>query len=117
MRLYEMAKTQFSDDLANILRVMQGHANSQHTQSVVTWSAINNMIKSSGYAEVNQDMMDKVKDIVDPDGSLIHAIDERGITLATDISSPDEPTPVNTTDRSGKSVDQMSHNVVSREFK
>ena len=116
MRLFEVAGNQCQDDLANVLKVMQGRANSKQTQSVVPWPAINNMMSAQGYAEINQDMMTKVKDQVDPKGDLIQDITPQGIVLKTEVSTPEEPTASSKDSTAGKSVDQMAHNVVSKGF-
>ena len=113
MRLFEVAGNQFQDDLAEILRVMQGRANSAQTQSVIPWSAVNNMLSAHGYANINQDMLDKVKDKIDPNGELIQSSNEQGIVLKTDVASPDEETPISGKPQA-KSVDQMAHNAVSK---
>lgn len=113
MRLFEVAGNQFQDDLAEILRVMQGRANSAQTQSVIPWSAVNNMLAAHGYANINQQMLDKVKDKIDPKGELIQNSNEQGIVLKTDVASPDEETPIGGKPQ-GKSVDQMAHNAVSK---
>lgn len=112
MRLFEVAGSQFQDDLANVLKVMQGRANNQQTQSVIPWQAINNMLNSQGYANINQDMLDKIKDKVDPKDQLIQSFDEKGIVLKTQVASPEEPKPIGG-NAGAKSVDQMAHNAVS----
>ena len=112
MRLFEVAGNQFQDDLSNILKVMQGRANSAHTTSVIPWSAVNNMLAAQGYANINNQMLDKIKDKIDPNGDLIQNYDDKGITLKTDMSAPDDETPVGGMPEP-KSVDQMAHNAVS----
>lgn len=113
MRLFEVAGNQFQDDLVNVLKVMQGRANSQRTTSVIPWAAINNMMRAQGYADINQQMLDKIKDKIDPNDDLIQNYDENGITLKTDVSAPEEPAPVGGMPEP-KSVDQMAHNAVSQ---
>jgi hypothetical protein len=112
MRLFEVAGNQFEDDLAEILRVMQGRADAKHTTSTVPWSAVNNMMSAHGYANVNQNMMVKIKDKIDKDGELIQNITPQGIVLKTKVSPPEEPTPIGG-QATPKSVDQMAHNAVS----
>ena len=63
MRLFEVAGNQFQDDLANVLKVMQGRANSKNTTSLIPWQAINNMLASQGYTNFTHDMIDKIKEI------------------------------------------------------
>lgn len=111
MRLFEVAGNQFEDDLAEILRVMQGRANTKRTTSIIPWSAINNMMAAHGYANVNQDMMVKIKDKIDKDGELIQNINPQGIVLKTKVGAPDKDAPIGKPE--GKSVDQMAHNAVS----
>ena len=115
MRLFEVAGNQFQDDLANVLKVMQGRANSERTTSIIPWSAINNMMRAQGYAEINLDMLDKIKDKIDPNGELIQNADENGVTLKTDVGAPEEPAPVGGMPEP-KSVDQMAHNAVSKDL-
>lgn len=106
MRLFEVAGNQFQDDLANVLKVMQGRADNKQTTSKVLWSDINNRLQ--GYGEVNQAMMDKVKDTIDPDGNLIQDIAPDGIILKTQVASPEQPTGMQPAN-AGKSVDSMAH--------
>ena len=106
MRLFEVAGNQFQDDLANVLKVMQGQANNKKTTSVVLWADINNRL--NGYGQVNQDMMDKVKDQVDPEGNLIQAVTPEGIVLKTIIASPEQPEQIAQTG-AAPSVDSMAH--------
>lgn len=113
MRLFEVAHNRFQDDLLNILNVMQGRANAEHTPSVIPWSAINNMLKPLGYAEVNNDMLSKIKDQIDPHNEIIQDINERGIVLKTEVGTPEEPKSIGGIPEP-KSVDQMAHNVVSK---
>lgn len=116
MRLYEVAGNQFQDDLAEILRVLQGRADSQKTSSVVPWSAINNMLSSKGYANVNQDMLAKVKDKIDKDGQLIQNVTPGGIVLKTKVATPEEPKPVGG-QSAPKSVDQMARSAAKDTLK
>lgn len=115
MRLFEVAGSQFQDDLVNVLKVMQGRANAKNTTSVIPWSAINNMMRAQGYAEVTYDMFDKIKDKIDLNGDLIQNYDENSVTLKTDVATPEEPKPVGGTPEP-KSVDQMAHNAVSKDL-
>lgn len=115
MRLFEVAGNQFQDDLVEILRVMQGRADSKGTTSIVPWPAINNMMSSKGYAEINSDMLDKIKDKIDPNGELIQNFDEKGIVLKTKVGTPEEPKPVGGMPEP-KSVDQMARNAASKEL-
>ena len=107
MRLFEVAGNQFQDDLANVLKVMQGRANSKSTTSMIPWQAINNMLSSQGYANINHQMLDKIKDKIDPNDELIQNYDDKGITLKTKVASPEEPKPVGG-QATPKSVDQMA---------
>ena len=115
MRLFEVVGNQFQDDLAEILRVLQGRANTKHTQAVLSWSAINNMMRAHGYAEINQDIVNKIKDQIDKSGDLIQNVDETGIVLKTDIASPDKEKPVGGMPQP-KSVDQMAHHAVKKDL-
>lgn len=116
MRLFEVAGNQFQDDLANVLRVMQGRANSKSTTSLVPWQAINNMLSAQGYASITHDMIDKIKDKIDPNDDLIQNYDEKGITLKTKVASPEEPKPVGG-QSAPKSIDQMARNAAKDTLK
>ena len=114
MRLFEVAGNQFQDDLANVLKVMQGQANNKRTTSVVLWADINNRLH--GYGEVNQDMMDKVKDQVDPEGNLIQAVTPEGLVLKTKVASPEQPTQMQQPG-AAPSVDSMAHSAAQDSIK
>lgn len=113
MRLFEVAGNQFQDDLVNVLKVMQGHADAKRTQSVVSWPALNNMLSADGYSGINAEMIEKIRDQIDPSEELIQDINEKGIVLKTKISTPEEPKPIGGIPEP-KSVDQMAHNVVAK---
>jgi len=117
MRLFEIAGNRFEDDLANILRVMQGRANNpgsgqRPTTSKVLWSDINNRLQ--GYGAIDSDMMNRIKDKIDPNGQLIADVLPDGILLKTSIESPEKSQPIDIP--RAKTVDQMAHRVVSKEF-
>lgn len=114
MRLFELAGSRFQDDLVNLLTVMQGRANSKKTQSVIPWPALNNMLKMQGYGEINQDVISKIQDQIDPNGDLIQNVTDSGIVLKTDKEAPEEPTSIDMP--KAKSIDQMASNVVKKEF-
>jgi hypothetical protein len=116
MRLFEVAGNQFQDDLANVLKVMQGRANSKNTTSMIPWQAINNMLASQGYANINHNMIDKIKDKIDPKDELIQNYDDKGITLKTNVASPEEPKPVGG-QSAPKSIDQMARNAAKDSLK
>ena len=113
MRLYEVAGNQFQDDLANMLRTMQGRANDEQTTSVVSWPAINNLMISFGYGNISKDMLDKVKSQIDPTGDLIQDVTDNGIVLKTEVSSPDDTQPADSMTNS-KTVDKMAHNAATK---
>lgn len=117
MKLFEVAGSQFQDDLANVLKVMQGRANTKHTTSVIPWPAINNMMNAQGYAEITQDMMTKVKDKVDPKGELIQDVTPQGIVIKTQVSTPEEPAVSSKDSTAGKSIDQMASNAAKDALK
>jgi hypothetical protein len=117
MRLFEVAGSQFQDDLANVLKVMQGRADTKRTTSIVPWPAINNMLRSQGYGEITQDIMAKVKNQVDPKGELIQDVTPQGIVLKTQVSTPEEPAVSSKDSTAGKSIDQMASNAASAALK
>jgi hypothetical protein len=112
MRLFEVAGNQFQDDLANILKVLQGRANTKQAPSTVSWTVLNGMLSSQGYGEVNQDIVTKIKDKIGDD--VIQDVTPEGIVLKTDVGTPEQDPSVSSNPRSGKSIDQMAHNVVSK---
>lgn len=109
MRLFEIAGTKFTDDLANLLQVMQGRANSQQTQSLITWPALDHLLMTYGHGGVNKEIMDKVKDQIDPSGELIQDITDKGIVLKTDEATPSAVTDAGYNPKH-KSVDRMASN-------
>lgn len=114
MRLFEIAGSDFQDDLVNLLTVMQGRADSKGTQSIIPWPAINNMLRMQGYGEIGQDMISKIQDQIDPNGDLIQDVNDKGIVLKTQVETPEEPTSIDMP--KAKSIDQMASNVVRKEF-
>ena len=114
MRLFEVAGNQFQDDLANVLRVMQGQADNKQTTSKVLWADINNRLP--GYGEVNQDMMAKVKSQIDPDSALIQDIVPDGIILKTKVENPEQADAM-AVPTGGKSVDSMAHSAAQDSLK
>jgi hypothetical protein len=117
MRLYELAGSMFQDDLLNILKVMQGRAISKHSESVISWTAINNLLMPRGHGRISKEILEKIQDQLDPDGSIIQLVDDFGITLNTGESDAPEEEPLEMPGSSAKSVDQMAHNVVQKELK
>jgi hypothetical protein len=105
MKLFEVAGNQFQDDLANVLKVMQGQADSKQTTSLVTWADINNRLQ--GYGEITQDIMAKIKDKIDKDGALIQDIVPEGIVLKTKVENPEQAEPM-AVPTGGKSVAAMA---------
>lgn len=115
MRLFEIAGTKFTDDLANLLQVMQGRANSQQTQSLITWPAIEHLLMTYGHGGITKEILEKVKDQVDPAGELIQDITDKGIVLKTA-----EPTPSDTDaeyNPKHKSVDRMASNAAKNSLR
>ena len=115
MRLNEIAGTRFQDDLANLLKVMQGRANSKKTQSMLTWPALNHMLLSYGHGEVDQEMLDKIKSQIDPSGAIIQDVNEKGVVLKTDENTPEEPT-LAAGLPTARSVDQMASRAASKDL-
>jgi hypothetical protein len=115
MRLFEVAGNKFQDDLANALKVLQGRADTQKTQSVVPWLAVNNMLSNLGYGSIDDKLLAKVKDKIDPKGELIQDVTPAGIVLKTKLETPGSETPIGG-DSSPKSVNQMAHNAVSKDL-
>lgn len=114
MKLFEVAGNQFQDDLANVLKVMQGQADSKQTTSLVTWADINNRLQ--GYGEITQDIMAKIKDKIDKDGALIQDIVPEGIVLKTKVENPEAPNAMDVP-TGGKSVDSMAHSAAQDSLK
>lgn len=114
MRLFEVAGNQFQDDLATVLKVMQGQADNTQTTSIVRWSDINNRLP--GYGDINQDIMTKIKDKIDPDGALIQDIVPEGIVLKTVVATPEQPNSMDVP-TGGKSVDAMASSAAQDSLK
>lgn len=116
MRLFEIAGTKFTDDLANLLKVMQGRANSRQAQSLITWPALNHMLMTYGHGNVNQDMINKIKNQVDPNNLLIQDVTEQGIVLKTEVATPEPVTKPSTMPRP-KSIDRMASRAAAQALK
>lgn len=116
MRLYEFAGTKFTDDLANLLKVMQGNANSKQARSTVTWPALNHLLMTYGHGEVNKDMLEKVKSQVDPGGLLIQDITDSGVVLKTEVATP-EPATMPSSKPAPRSIDQMASRAAAQALK
>ena len=112
MRLFEAAGNHFQDDLRNILTVLQGRANSASQAELIPWGAVNRMLHNQGYADIDVDIIDQIRDQLDPAAELIQSTDPKGIVLKTSNPSP-EPS-VDAPTGGTKSMAQMSHNVVKR---
>lgn len=114
MKLFEVAGNQFQDDLANVLKVMQGQADSKQTTSLVRWSDINNRLQ--GYGEISRAIIDKIKDKIDKDGTLIQDVVPEGIVLKTKVASPEQTDSMDVA-TGGKSVDSMAHSAAQDSLK
>jgi hypothetical protein len=114
MRLFEVAGNQFQDDLANVLKVMQGQADSKQTTSLVRWSDINNRLQ--GYGDIDQDIVNNIKDKIDKDGTLIQDVVPEGIVLKTKVASPEQADAM-AVPTGGKSIDAMAKSAAQDSLK
>lgn len=116
MRLFEIAGTKFTDDLANLLQVMQGRANSQQTQSLITWPALEHLLMTYGHGGITKEILEKVKDQVDPAGELIQDLTDKGIVLKTAEATPTPAADIGYSPKH-KSVDRMASNAAKNSLR
>ena len=111
MRLFEFAN-QAADDVETVLRNLLGRADSFQETAKVDYQTLSNLLNPLGYGEMDYDAFKAIHDAdADRFKDLVSNFDSEGVTLKTKAESPaDAALTPNTS--SGKSVDQMAHNVV-----
>lgn len=116
MRLYEVAD-RFSSDLTTILRNLLGRGNAKYSSQHLTYFALSNLMKNLGYGAVSFEDFSKIYDDHPEIQTLVSDFDQDGITLSTNTDVANSTGPKDMEAPSGgKTVDQMAHNVVSKEY-
>ena len=111
MRLFEVAD-RFVDDLETILRNLVGRGDSKHAPQSLTYPALSNMLSNMGYGGISYDQFARIYDENPSLEPLVQNYNDQGIILGTKEQADKEGGQL---DRpTGKSVDQMAHNVVSK---
>ena len=120
MRLFEFSGDSASDagdDLETVLRNLIGRANTFHEPVTIDYERLSSLLNPMGYGEVNYKLVKAIHD-QDPERfkDLISDFDNEGITLATDAQEEKPEQQMTPNKQAGKSVDQMAHNVVSKDL-
>jgi hypothetical protein len=121
MRLVEFSST-VADDVETVLRNLQGQVNARPEMGApppITYQELSSLLNPLGYGNMNYDAFDAIvkqmkKSSPDTFDELVSNYDENGVTLNTKAENPTAK--LTTTGSSGKSVDQMAHNVVAKEL-
>lgn len=114
MRLFEIAD-RFIDDLTTVLKTIQGRAIKQRMPQSLTYPALSNLLKNLNYGEITFEQFQQIYDQNPVIQSLVSNFNERMIVLNTEEQKPDE-FDAGETGIGAKTVDQMAHNVVSKEY-
>ena len=114
MRLFEVAD-RFVDDLTTILRGLVGRGDAKHAPQQLAYPALSNMLANIGYGTMGFDQFSRVYDENPQVQELVADFDENGIVLGTKDKS-EQGMDQMATGMGAKTVDQMAHNVVSKEF-
>jgi hypothetical protein len=121
MRLLEFSNT-VADDVETVLRNLQGQVDSRPEIGApppITYQELSSLLNPLGYGDMDYRAFDAIvkqikKTSPDTFDELVSNYDETGVTLNTKAENPKAQ--LTTTGSSGKSVDQMAHNVVSKEL-
>lgn len=121
MRLVEFSNT-VADDVETVLRNLQGQVDARPDIGApppISYDELSLLFNPMGYGEMSYRTFDAIanqmkKDDPETFDELISSYDENGVTLNTKAENPKAK--LTPTGSSGKSVDQMAHNVVSKEL-
>ena len=125
MRLYEFANGS-ADDVETLLRNILGQANTDRIPAKIPYVplepggiSLSQLLNPLGYGEIDYNTFDAIAKKMqqdNPEGfeQLVKDYDSEGVTLNTKTEQ-DQPAMTSNTS-SGKSVDQMAHNVVSKDL-
>ena len=119
MRLVEFAGDAVTD-LQTALRNIQGQANTHDMPAEIPWegpNSISQLMNPLGYEKMDLATFQSLQK-QDPEAfnNIVQDANEDGIILKTSAGEA-EPAQQNTPDNArGKSVDQMAHNVVSKDL-
>ena len=113
MRLFEVTD-RFVDDLETVLRDIVGRGDSEHAPQSLSYPALSNLLKNMGYGEIDYNQFARLYDENPELQPLIQDYNDQGITLGTKVQSDQDAQPIGIP--TGKSVDQMAHNAVSKDY-
>ena len=121
MRVLEFSNT-VADDVETVLRNLQGQVDSRPEIGApppITYQELSSLLNPLGYGDMDYRAFDAIvkqikKTSPDTFDELVSNYDETGVTLNTKAEDPKAQ--LTTTGSSGKSVDQMAHNVVAKEL-
>lgn len=116
MRLFEFVDSA-ADDVETVLRNLLGQADTQHITAQVDYQTLSNLLNPLGYGEMDYDAFKAIHD-QDPERfkDIVANFDSEGVTLKTKAETPADQANLTPNKSAGKSVDQMAHNVVSKDL-
>jgi hypothetical protein len=114
MRLFEVAD-RFVDDLETLLRNLVGRGDSKHSPQSLTYPALSNLLKNMGYGEISYDQFSRIYDENPEIQPLIRNYNDQGIILGTKEEGDQDKEKMDI-GLGAKTVDQMAHNAISKEF-
>jgi len=112
MRLHEFS-TSGVDDLIILFRNQIQRANSQGSEAYLSWTAIANILKSTGH-NFDYDSFKKVYDMTPSLKAIVKNFDGSGVTLKTDVEVDDEGEKVDVDGQPTKKVQQMAKRATNR---
>lgn len=127
MRLFEFAGDA-ADDVEVVLRNIKGLADTNRIPAHVPYTSddpkaisLTNLLNPLGYGEIDQQTFDAIAKKMQQSNEegykqLVKDYDAEGITINTKTEQDKEPSMNSSDTRAGKSVDQMAHNVVSKDL-
>lgn len=126
MRLFEFA-TGAADDVEMLLRNIKGQADTHRIPAHIPYTSddpraitLTKLMNPLGYGEIDYNTFDSIANKMKETNEegykqLVKDYDDEGVTINTKTEQENEPD-VDVSDKAGKSVDQMAHNVVSKDL-
>jgi len=112
MRLFEFS-TDAVDDLIILFRNQIQRANAQGSEATLSWTAIQNILKSSGHM-FDYETFKQLYDTNPSLSSIVRNFDGDGVTLKTDVEIDDQGEKANVDDQPTKTVQQMAKRATNR---
>jgi len=127
MRLLEFAGDA-ADDVEVVLRNIKGLADTNRIPAHIPYTSddpkaisLTHLLNPLGYGEIDQQTFDAIAKKMQQSNEegykqLVKDYDAEGVTINTKTEQDKEPSMSSSNTNSGKSVDQMAHNVVAKEL-